>query len=94
MLKTIFAASAFARPRRACRQPREKPLRSLLCPLVLELPLRPRRQLQDLLGGELHSMRAQRVRLHTRDERLVVVGPDLETAVAAEYFLHDNHRQR
>jgi hypothetical protein len=41
-------------------------------------------QLPDFLRGELHAVRRQRVAPYSCDELRLVVGANLETAVAAE----------
>jgi len=51
--------------------------------------LRAEGQLQNLLPGELHPVRFERVTAHPGDELRFVVGVDLETAVALKYVLHE-----
>ena len=63
-------------------------------PLVVCEPLLPGRfaqlgaesQLQDFLGRELHPVHVRCVLLHLSDELPLVVGLDLEPAIAAEYL--------
>lgn len=45
-------------------------------------------QPSDVLAREPHPVHVERVSLHARHERVLVVGANLETAVAPEHLVH------
>jgi hypothetical protein len=52
------------------------------------------RELQHLLGREMHPVRLEGVPLHLGDEVRFVSGVNFEPAVAPKYRLHESPRRR
>src|SRR5262245_51116774 len=102
-VSSVSAATAAARPAVRTRFPKTFMRLSFLslarsldrsCALPGRLlsgcfaPLRSHSQSQDVIARERHPVRLERVALRTRNELDLVVGADLETAVAVKYRFH------